>query len=49
MMLWLEVVATLTGVVSRRVIFKRWGWSTEAKSKVENDKSLRKPRVMWRA
>lgn len=48
-MLWLEVVATLTGVVSRRVIFKRWGWSTEAKSKVEKDKSLRKSRVMWRA
>jgi len=49
MMLWLEVVATLTVAVSRRVVFKQWGWSTEAKSKVENNKSLRKPRVMWRA
>ena len=49
MMLWLEVVATLTGVVSRRVVFKQWGRSAEAKSKVENDKSLQKPRVMWRA
>lgn len=49
MMLWLEVVATLTGAVSGRVVFTQWGWSTKAKSKVENDKSLRKPRVMWRA
>jgi hypothetical protein len=40
MVLWLKGVATLAGVVSRRMLFKQWGWSTEAKSKVENNKKL---------
>lgn len=40
MMLWLEGVATLTGTVARQVLFKQWGWSTEAKSKVEKNKKL---------
>lgn len=38
-----------TGVVSKRLLFKRWGWSRQAKNKVQNNKSVREPRVMWRA